>query len=118
MSNIIKKSIQKKKKTVEHNKNLLKRLRKVTSCETAYHGFHLSSNAEDVSYVIQQQYTICDEKKATCDNIIFTRISHVPALIEQLQKTYDEHKKKQDKQTATDIVISKEYYKTSVVTHT
>ena len=60
---------------------------------------------EDVSYVIQQQYTICDGKKATRDNVIFTRISHVPALIEQLQKTYDEHKKKQDKQTATDIVI-------------
>ena len=38
MSNVIKKSIQKKKKSVEHNKNLLKQLRKVTSCETAYHG--------------------------------------------------------------------------------
>ena len=97
--------MQKKKKSVEHSKNLLKRLRKVTLCETAYHEFHLSSNAEDVSYVIQRQYTICDGKKATRDDVIFTRISDVPALIEQLQKTYDEHKKKQDKQTATDIVI-------------
>ena len=105
MSNVIKKGIQKKKKTVAHNKNLLKRLRKFSSCETVYHEFHLSSNAEDVSYVIQRQYTICDGKKATRDDVIFTRISHLPALIEQLQKTYDEHKKKQDKQTATDIVI-------------
>ena len=46
-------------------------------------------------------------KKATRDDVIFTRISHLPALIEQLQKTYDEHKKKQDKQTATDIIIDK-----------
>ena len=58
-----------------------------------------------MSDIIQRQYTICDGKKVTCDDVIFTRISHVPALIEQLQKTYDEHKKKQDKQTATDIVI-------------
>ena len=104
MSNVIKKGIQKKNKTVENNKKS-KRLRKFSSCETAYHEFHLSSNAEDVSYIIQRQYTICDGKKATRDDVIFTRISNVPALIEQLQKTHDDHKKKQDKQTATDIVI-------------
>ena len=91
MSNVIKKDIHKKKKTVERNKNLLKRLRKFSSCETAYHEFHLSTNAEDVSYIIQRQYTISDGKKATRDDVIFTRISHIPALIEQLQKTYDEH---------------------------
>ena len=75
--------------------------------ESKYHEFHLSSsNVEEHSYIIQLQYTICDGIKATRDNNIFTGIFHVPALIEQLQKKYDEYKKKQilDQQN-TNIII-------------
>ena len=56
--------------------------------QNAYHEFHQSGsrNVGDDRYITQRQYTICAGIKSIRDNTIFTRISHVPALIEQLQK--------------------------------
>ena len=89
MSNVTKK-IMMIKKAIERDENSLKRMKRFILSQNMYHEFHLwSSNDEEDSYIIQWQYTICEVKKASRVHTIFTRISHVPTLIEQLQKTYD-----------------------------
>ena len=69
----------------------------------------MSTNAEQDGYVIQQQYATREGKTSTRNDIIFTRISSIPTLIEQLRNCYDEYRKKKVLEKQIEHIIIDEY---------
>ena len=95
-----------------HNALVFKRLKTIesSSCQNLHYELSLamSTNAEQDAYVIQRQYATSEGKKST-RNIISTRISNIPTLIEQLQNCYDEYRKKKVLEKQTEHIIIDEY---------